>query len=102
MWDVGVLVSDALASCGASAEYDNSKAKAVCHSRDGVEFRVRLYRGKGKFSHGVIVEVQWREGFCPRFHLDALSILDVVEVKKSVEETCFPLDTPKYAIGTVG
>ena len=50
--------------CGATdrcysnvVSYENPKDKASCVSSDGVDFRVRLYRGKGKFSHVIIMEI---------------------------------------------
>ena len=50
--------------CGATdicyanvVSYENPKDKASCVSSDGVDFRVRLYRGKGKFSHVIILDI---------------------------------------------
>lgn len=79
--DVAGRVSDVLRTRSIAATFDNSKAKVSCISEDGVDFRIRLYRGKGKFSHGIIVEVQRRFGFSMSFHVDTVAILDAAEGK---------------------
>lgn len=63
------------------ATYDNAKAKARCVTAEGVDFRIRMYRGRGKFSHGIIVEVQRRFGSSINFHSDTMAILDAAEGK---------------------
>ena len=80
--------------------YDNSKARASCVSSDGVDFRVKLYRGKCKFSHGIIVEIQRREGLSPSYHFDVIGILDAAEGKMThaMPVLNFPADAPKYAV----
>ena len=100
---IALRVSSALERCGASvAVLDTSKAKVSCTSSDGVNFRVRLYRGKAKFHHGIIVEVQRREGFSLNFHLDtALAILDEAEgrpVSSGHRRLELPEDAPRYAV----
>lgn len=79
--DVARRISDVLRARSVSAEYDNSKAKAKCVTSENVEFRVRLYRGKKSYAHGVIVEVQRRYGFSPTYAGDVVSILDAAEGK---------------------
>lgn len=100
--EVATRAAEALAERCSSAVYDNAKAKATCQSRDGVGFRVRMYRGRGKFNHGVIVEVQRWDGFSPSFHMDALAILDAVEGKKKTTLPNLPLDAPMYATWVMG
>ena len=80
--------------------YENSKARASCVSSDGVDFRVKLYRGKCKFSHGIIVEIQRREGLSPSYHFDVIGILDAAEGKMThaMPVLNFPADAPKYAV----
>jgi hypothetical protein len=51
-------------------------AKAKCVTSDGVDFRVRLYRGRNAYRHGIIVEVQRRFGSSFAFHRDTQAILD--------------------------
>ena len=79
--EVARRISDVLRARSVSAEYDNSKAKAKCVTSENVEFRVRLYRGKRSYAHGVIVEVQRRYGFSPTYAGDVGSILDAAEGK---------------------
>ena len=72
-----------------------------CTSSDGVDFRVQLYRGKAEFHHGVIVEVQRREGFSLNFHLDtALAILGEAKGRpvSSINRLKSPEDAPRYAV----
>jgi len=80
-------VSDVLRSRSISAEYINAKAKAKCMTTDDVDFRIRLYRGKKKFSHGVIVEVQRRFGFSTTFASDVAAICDAAEGKVAAPST---------------
>jgi hypothetical protein len=74
-------ISDVLRVRSIEAVYDDDKAKVKCVTADGVDFRVRLYRGRGKFNHGIIVEVQRRFGTSLNFHQDAMAILSVAEGK---------------------
>jgi len=65
-----------------TATYDSEKAKAKCTTSDGhVEFRIRLYRGRNLYSHGMIVEVQRRYGFSLEYMQIVRNILDVAEGK---------------------
>lgn len=61
------------------AEYEDEKAKVKCVTPEGVECRVRLYRGRGKFNHGIIVEVQRRFGFSTNFNKHVSAILDAAD-----------------------
>ena len=74
-------ISDILRVRSIEAVYDDDKAKVKCVSADGVDFRVRLYRGRGKFNHGIIVEVQRRFGTSLNFHQDTMAILNKAEGK---------------------
>uniref|UniRef100_A0A6S8UVZ6 Uncharacterized protein n=1 Tax=Ditylum brightwellii TaxID=49249 RepID=A0A6S8UVZ6_9STRA len=78
---VATRVSECLAKRSITAEFNDVKARAKCVSPENVEFRVRLYRGKGKFDHGVIVEVQRRYGFSATYTADVNAILDAAEGK---------------------
>jgi hypothetical protein len=74
-------ISDLLRERSIEASYDNEKAKVKCVTTDGVDFRIRLYRGRNQYSHGIIVEVQRRFGSSLQFHSDTRAILDVAEGK---------------------
>eukprot|EP00567_Pseudictyota_dubia_P015260 CAMPEP_0197439904 /NCGR_PEP_ID=MMETSP1175-20131217/6540_1 /TAXON_ID=1003142 /ORGANISM="Triceratium dubium, Strain CCMP147" /LENGTH=468 /DNA_ID=CAMNT_0042969907 /DNA_START=178 /DNA_END=1584 /DNA_ORIENTATION=+ len=94
-------VSDVLRERSITAVYDDKKAKAKCETEDGVEFRVRLYRGRNKFSHGVIVEVQRRFGFSPSFAGDMYAILDAAEGKPPAAQTLPLIPPPSQLIPVV-
>jgi len=79
---VGRRIANALRRLSIPTKFDDKKAKAKCVAKYGVDFRVRLYRGKGKFCHGIIAEVQRRFGFSTRFAADARAILDAAEGKE--------------------
>ena len=64
-----------------AASYDAQNAKVDCVSRFLVEFRIRLYRGRGEYKHGIIVEVQRRAGFDLSYTQDVYDILDAAEGK---------------------
>ena len=72
-------ISRVLRERSIEAEYENEKAKAKCTTPEGVECRVRLYRGRGKYNHGVIVEVQRRFGSSNNFNTHVLAILDAAK-----------------------
>lgn len=80
--DVAKRISDVLHERSIEASYNNEKAKVKCSTEDGVEFRVRLYRGRGKFSNGIIAEVQQRFGASINFQTDVDAILDAVQGEK--------------------
>jgi len=62
--------------------FDNKNAKVDCISTANVEFRIRLYRGRGEYKHGIIVEVQRRSGFNLSYMHDVYAILDAAEGKQ--------------------
>ena len=74
-------ISDVLRKRSIEASYEDEKAKVKCVTADGVDFRIRLYRGRGKFDHGIIVEVQRRFGTSLDFHDVTMAILDSAEGK---------------------
>lgn len=74
-------ISDVLRDRSIEASFDDTKGRARCVTADGVDFRVRLYRGRGQYNHGVIVEVQRRFGTSINFHSDTQAILDSAEGK---------------------
>jgi len=74
--EIACRISECLQRRSIAASYDTKKAKAKCMSANGVDFRIRLYSGKGKFSNGVIVEVQRRSGSSVSFQRDCAAILD--------------------------
>lgn len=80
--DVSMRISEVLCIRSIESSYDNEKAKVRCTSNDGVDFRIRLYKGRGVFSHGIIVEVQRRFGTSNSFHNDTQAILDAAEGKE--------------------
>lgn len=83
--DVSSRISVILRERSIEAQYDDAKAKVKCTTAEGVDFRIRLYRGRGRYSHGIIVEVQRRFGTSLVFHNDTISILD-----GAVDGTFFP------------
>jgi hypothetical protein len=79
--EISQAISKVLMERSIEAEYENEKAKAKCLTPEGVECRVRLYRGRGKYSHGIIVEVQRRFGASVNFHEHVTAILDAAQGK---------------------
>jgi hypothetical protein len=79
--EVSTRISDVLRDRSIEAFYEDDKAKVKCTTPDGVNFRVRLYRGRGDFNHGIIVEVQRRFGVSVNFHNDTNAILDAAQGK---------------------
>jgi len=78
---VAARISDLLRERSIQATYDDDKAKVKCLTTDGIDFRIRLYRGRNQYSHGIIVEVQRRFGFSIHFHSDTQAILDAAQGK---------------------
>ena len=74
-------ISDVLRDRSIEATYDNDKAKVKCVTNEGVDFRLRLYRGRNQYSHGIIVEVQRRFGSSLVFHGDTEAILEAAQGK---------------------
>lgn len=85
---VSARISDVLRDRSIQATYDDDKAKASCVTTGGVDFRIRLYRGRNEYKHGIIVEVQRRFGTSINFYSDTKAILDAAEGKT-------PLAPPK-------
>lgn len=79
--EVSKRISEVLRQRSIESAYDDEKAKVRCTSAEGVDFRVRLYRGRGRFSNGIIVEVQRRFGISNAFHSDTMAILDGAQGK---------------------
>jgi hypothetical protein len=78
-------ISRVLRDRSIEANYDSNKAKVRCASMDGVDFRIRLYRGRtAQYSHGIIVEVQRRFGMSFTYHHDAQAILDAAHGKPTI------------------
>ena len=77
--EVSERSSQVLRELSIEAEYEDEKAKAKCLTPEGVDCRVRMYRGRGKYSHGIIVEVQRRFGASSNFHKHVEAILFAAE-----------------------
>jgi hypothetical protein len=77
--EVASRISDVLRERSIEAKYENGKAKVKCTTAEGVDFRIRLYRGRGRYNHGIIVEVQRRFGFSLNFHNETQAILKGAE-----------------------
>ena len=82
------------------SNFDAKNAKVDCVSKAHVEFRVRLYRGRGEYSHGLIVEVQRRMGFDLSYSQDVFAILDAAEGKANAQDFSIGMTTPIYYEGT--
>lgn len=74
-------IASVLQARSTSAAYDDQKAKVYCVSSSGVEFCIRLYRGRAEYKHGIIVEVQRQSGFDLGYTQDVYAILDAAEGK---------------------
>ena len=77
--EVSRRISEVLRERSIEAVYDDDKAKVKCTTAEGVDFRIRLYRGRGRFDHGIIVEVQRRFGASISFHKDTEAILEAAQ-----------------------
>lgn len=77
--EIASRISDVLRERSIEAKYENDKAKVKCKTAEGVDFRIRLYRGRGVYNHGIIVEVQRRFGTSFVFHNDTQAILNGVK-----------------------
>jgi len=73
---VASRIVTALKARSIDATFDAQNAKVDCITKSNVEFRVRLYRGRGEYSHGIIVECQRRHGFDISYAQDVYTILD--------------------------
>lgn len=92
-------ISNVLRDRSIEASFDDDKGRARCVTGDGVDFRVRLYRGRNQYSHGIIVEVQRRFGTSLTFHSDCIAILDAAEGKTPspppLKPAALPLTAPQ-------
>jgi hypothetical protein len=79
--DISKRISEVLRCRSIEACFEENKAKVKCLTPDGVDFRIRLYRGRKTYSTGIIVEVQRRFGTSPTFYQDTMAILDAVQNK---------------------
>jgi len=93
-------ISNILRERSIECVYNNSKAKVKCTTPDQVDFRIRLYRGRNQYSHGIIAEVQRRFGASLTFHADTTAILDAAEGKMSrrTSSSSLTLNVHKIAI----
>jgi len=82
--EIASRISEVLRERSIEAQYENCKAKVKCTTAEGVDFRIRLYRGRGRYNHGIIVEVQRRFGTSFMFHSDTQAILNGAEGKDTV------------------
>jgi len=94
---VAARVSDLLRDRSIQATYDDDKAKVKCITTDGVDFRIRLYRGRSHFGHGIIVEVQRRFGFSINFHAETQAILDAAQGKIPLPPAIRPNALPEVS-----
>lgn len=79
--EVASRIVNVLRDRSIEAQYENGKAKVKCTTAEGVDFLVHLFRGRGRYSHGIIVEVQRFFGTSYVFHSDTKAILDGAEGK---------------------
>jgi len=80
--DAGIVtkrISDCLRELSIHASFNDNQAMAECESPDSIKFIIQLYRGRGKFANGVIVEIQRMHGCCMRFMQCCRSILQAAE-----------------------
>lgn len=94
---VAARISDLLRDRSIQATYDDDKAKVKCITTDGVDFRIRLYRGRSQFGHGIIVEVQRRFGFSINFHAETQAILDAAQGKIPLPPAIRPNALPEVS-----
>ena len=83
---IATKISACLRQRSILAIYGETKAKAKCVSAEGVEFRIKLFAGKGRFSKGVIVEVQRRNNWSISYFQDCRAILESAECDHYVVE----------------
>lgn len=75
-------IANVLRELSIEATYDDAKAKVRCVTSEGVDFRIRLYCGRGEFRNGIIVEVQRRFGGGLNFHNETKAILEAAQGKR--------------------
>lgn len=81
---VAARLSNAFKKLSFIVTYDQNKAKAKCITRDFVKLHVCLHRGKGAYSHGIIVETVRRCGPRMDFLRESNILLDSAEGLKNV------------------
>lgn len=74
-------IKEVLRNRSIAAVYDSNGAKADCTTKNNVNFRIRLYRGRGDETSSIIVEIQRKEGFDVKFQQDMAAIFDASEGK---------------------
>jgi len=72
-------LSDCLRKLSVHASFDDNQAMAECECMDSTKFVIQLYRGRGSYEHGVIVEVQRMFGCCINFMRNCRSILQAAK-----------------------
>lgn len=77
--EVSQRISTVLKELSIDASYNDEKAKVRCMTASGVDFRIQLYRGRGQYRNGIIVEVQRRFGYAMDFHNHTNAILDAAQ-----------------------
>lgn len=96
---VSERISNVLWDLSVESRYDDSdrhKAKVTCVTTDGVDFRIRLFRGKKQYSRGIIVELQRRNRTSINFYNEYTKvILDAAEGKSK------PIINPKSLLPEV-
>ena len=75
-------IMDTLRSRSITAVYCSKGSKADCTTKNNVYFRIRLYRDEGD-TGTVIVEIQRRSGFHPKYYQDVAAIFDAAEGKEA-------------------
>jgi len=68
------------------AVYDSEKVKAKCITKDFVKLQIRLHRGRGEYSHGIIVESVRRCGPRMDFLKESNAILNAAEGLKPIRK----------------
>jgi len=79
--EVASRILDVLRERSIEARCENGKNKVRCITVQGVDFFVHLFRGRGRYGHGVIVEVQRFFGSSYVFGGDTRAILEGAEGK---------------------
>ena len=83
---IAARIAAVLQSRSIAAAYDAPRATADCVSKSRVEFRIRLYRGRGeRYRQDIIVEVQRRAKFKLSYMQDVYAILGAAEGKAPQE-----------------
>jgi hypothetical protein len=97
---ISARISDCLRKRSIESHFNSAKAKAKCFTQQFVEFRIRLFSGKGEFTHGVIVEVQRRSGSAIYFRDEYLAIFDAAEGMHD-DDRIHQVHPPKWSMGSL-